>query len=101
MNCELQGLCSIWHNVDALYVCQGDAQPIFSWLVLVCGVAYGMIGHEINSSSSDPNGGRQFLVTNFFNFLVQFLNFDKFALDLWLTVVAVSAVGTQTKKTFD
>ncbi len=101
MNCELQGLCAIWHNVDALYVCQGDAQPIFSWLVLVCGVAYGMIGHEINSSSSDPNGGRQFLVTNFFNFLVQFLNFDKFALDLWLTVVAVSAVGTQTKKTFD
>ncbi|CAM6077766.1 unnamed protein product [Sphagnum tenellum] len=56
MNCELQGLCAIWHNVDALYVCQGDAQPIFSWLVLVCGVAYGMIGHEINSSSSDPNG---------------------------------------------
>ncbi len=101
MNCELQGLCAIWHNVDALYVCQGDAQPIFSWLVLVCGVAYGMIGHEINSSSSDPNDGRQFLVTNFFNFLVQFLNFNKFALDLWLTVVAISAVGTQTKKTFD
>jgi hypothetical protein len=61
-----------------------------------------MIGHEINSSSSDPNnGGRQLPVTNFFNFLVQFLNFEIFALDLWLTVVAVSAVATQTKKTFD
>jgi hypothetical protein len=101
MDCELQGLCVIWHNVDALYICQGDAQPIFSWLVLVCGVAYGMIGHKINSSSSDPNGGRQFLVTNFFNFLVQFFNFDKFALDLWLTVVVVSTVGKQTKKTYD
>ncbi len=101
MNGELQGFCAIWHNVDALYVCQADAQPIFSWLVLVCCVAYGMIGHEINSSSSDPNGGRQLPVTSSFNFLVQFLNFDKFALDLWLTVVAVSAVATQTKKTFD
>jgi hypothetical protein len=98
MNCELH---AIRHNVNALYVCQGDAQPIFSWLVLVCGVAYGMIGHEINSSSLDPNGGNQLPVTNFFNFLVQFLNFDKFHLDLWLTVVAVFAVATQTKKTFD
>jgi hypothetical protein len=35
MNGELQGFCAIWHNVDALYVCQGVAQPIFSWLVLV------------------------------------------------------------------
>ncbi len=35
MNGELQGLCAIRHNVDALYVCQGGAQPIFSWLVLV------------------------------------------------------------------
>jgi hypothetical protein len=34
MNGELQGFCTIWHNVDALYVCQGGAQPIFSWLVL-------------------------------------------------------------------
>jgi hypothetical protein len=101
MNCELQGFYAIWHNVDALYVCQGDAQPIFSWLVLVCGVAYGMIGHKINSSLSDPNGGSQLLVTNFFNFLVQFLNFDKFALNLWLTVVAETAVVTQTKETFD
>jgi hypothetical protein len=101
MNYELQGFYSIRHNVDALYVCQGDAQPIFSWLVVVCSVAYGMIGHEINSSSSEPNGGSQLLVTNFFNFLVQFLNFDKFALDLWLTVVAVSVVATQTKNFFD
>jgi hypothetical protein len=77
------------------------SQPIFSWLVLVFCVAYGMIGHEINSSSSDPSGGCQLPVTNFFNFLVQFLNFDKFALDLWLTVVAISAVARQTKKTFD
>jgi hypothetical protein len=60
-----------------------------------------MIGHEFNSSSSNLNGGRQLPVTNFFHFLVQFLNFDKFALDLWLTVVVVSAVATQTKKTFD
>jgi len=89
----------IWHNVDVLYVCQGDTQPIFSWLVLVCCVAYGMIRHEINSSSSNPNGGHQLPVTNFFIFLVQFL--DKFALALWLTVVAVSAIATQTKKTFD
>jgi hypothetical protein len=35
MNGELQGFYAIWHNVDALYVCQGGAQPIFSWLVLV------------------------------------------------------------------
>jgi hypothetical protein len=35
MNGELQGLCTIWHNVDAPYVCQGGAQPIFSWLVFV------------------------------------------------------------------
>jgi hypothetical protein len=35
MNGELQGFCTIWHNVDALYVCQGGAQPIFSWLVIV------------------------------------------------------------------
>jgi hypothetical protein len=35
MNGELQGLCAIWHDVDALYVCQGGAQPIFSWLVFV------------------------------------------------------------------
>jgi hypothetical protein len=35
MNGELQGFCAIWHNVDILYVCQGGAQPIFSWLVLV------------------------------------------------------------------
>jgi len=35
MNGELQGFCAIWHNLDALYVCQGGAQPIFSWLVLV------------------------------------------------------------------
>jgi hypothetical protein len=72
VNCDLQGFYTIWHNVDALYVCQGDAQPIFSWLVLVYNVAYGMIGHKINSSSSDRNGGCQLLVTNFFNFLMQF-----------------------------
>jgi len=35
MNGELQGFYAIWHNVDALYVCQGGAQLIFSWLVLV------------------------------------------------------------------
>jgi hypothetical protein len=35
MNGELQGLCTIWHNVDPLYICQGGAQPIFSWLVLI------------------------------------------------------------------
>jgi hypothetical protein len=35
MNGELLGLCAIWHNVDALYVCQGGAQPFFSWLVLI------------------------------------------------------------------
>jgi hypothetical protein len=35
MNDELQGLFGIWHSVDVLYVCQGGAQPIFSWLVLV------------------------------------------------------------------
>jgi hypothetical protein len=57
-----------------------------------------MIGHEINSSSSDPNGGHQFPGTNFI-FLLQFL--DKFVLYLWLTVVVVSVVTTQTKKTFD
>jgi len=96
MNGELQGFCTIWHNVDALYVCQGGAQPIFSWLVLVCYVAYGMIRHEINFSLSDPNGGCQLPITNFFNFLVQFFNFDKFALDLWLTFVAVYVVATQT-----
>jgi hypothetical protein len=55
-----------------------------------------MIGHEINFSPSDPNGGCQLPITNFFNFLVQFFNFDKFALDLWLTVVVVSVVATQT-----
>jgi hypothetical protein len=33
MNGELQGLCAM--NVGALYVCQGGAQPIFSWLVHV------------------------------------------------------------------
>jgi hypothetical protein len=101
MNREMRGLCAIWHNVDVLYVCKGDAQPIFLWPVLVCGVAYGMIGHEINSSSSDPNGGRQLPITNFFNFLVQFLNFDKFALDLWLIIVAISAIATQTKNFFE
>jgi hypothetical protein len=35
MNGELQGFRAIRLNVDALYVCQGGAQPIFSWLVLV------------------------------------------------------------------
>jgi len=35
INGELQGFCAIWHNVDVLYVCQGGAQPVFSWLVLV------------------------------------------------------------------
>jgi hypothetical protein len=35
MNGELQRFYVIWRNVDALYVCQGGAQPIFSWLVFV------------------------------------------------------------------
>jgi len=35
MNGELQGFCAIWHNADVLYVCQGGAQSIFSWFVLV------------------------------------------------------------------